>query len=297
MATSLFDSQAYYTFSNTQLSDSTISCGENFDTKGAIKMTQQGSLSSENWQLWYQEGRYFVRNHDYGANWQLGVSQSSLYVPLLLPASGDLTQQWEVTSLPGGALVLTSLAFAKSNNLSDTSGQLILAIAPQTTNIVMETTQGQSGAQWLIDINESAGHASVDMLKNLTDIQNPQIPVTTSTTSSSTHVQTSKSTSTPTTLPSTTLPASSTANSSSSGSLSSTSSPSSTGSSSVTNHSSNHTLSGGTIAGIVIGSLAGLLLIIALLTLAYRRQRRRRLEATGPRQAPVVEAASQQKYR
>lgn len=170
MATSLFDSQSYYRFSNTQLSDATISSGISFSTNGAIDMTQLGSLSSENWQLWYQDGRYFIRNHDYGAQYQLGVNEGSPYVPLLLVASADLSQQWEVTSLSGGSYTLTNLLFATFNSSGDISGQSQLALS-SNGSIFLETTEDQSGAQWTIDINTSAGTPSAAMLKNLTDIQ------------------------------------------------------------------------------------------------------------------------------
>ena len=172
MATSLFNSSSYYRFSNTQLNDATISSGISFNTDGAIAMTQLGSLSSENWQLWYQEGRYFIRNRDYGAEWQLGVSEGSPDVPLLLAASADLGQQWEVTSLSGGSYTLTNLLFATYNSSGDISGQFQLALSSDSSNsIFLETTEDQSGAQWTIDINTSAGTPSADMLKNLTDIQ------------------------------------------------------------------------------------------------------------------------------
>jgi hypothetical protein len=171
MATPLFDPLSYYRFSNTQLNNAAISCGIAFDTNGVINMTQLGSLSSENWQLWYQDGRYFIRNHDYGAQWQLGVNEGSPYVPLLLAASGDPGQQWEATSLPGGSYTLTNLIFGTSSSLSNTSEQPLLAVSPHSTNIILETTKDQSAAQWTIDINTSAGTPSADMLKNLTDIQ------------------------------------------------------------------------------------------------------------------------------
>jgi hypothetical protein len=37
-------------------------------------MTQWGAYSSENWQLFFDSSIYFIRNYDYGADWQLGVT-------------------------------------------------------------------------------------------------------------------------------------------------------------------------------------------------------------------------------
>ncbi|KIM94625.1 hypothetical protein OIDMADRAFT_34638 [Oidiodendron maius Zn] len=288
MATSLFNSSSYYRFANTQLNDATISCGISFSTNGAIDMTQSGSLSSENWQLWYQDGRYFIRNHDYGAQWQLGVTEASPYVPLLLAASADLGQQWEVASLSGGSYTLTNLLFATFNSSGDIAAKSQLALSSNGSNIFLETTEEQSGAQWTVDINTSAGAPSADMLKNLSDIQNPTTSTTTTTTlSSSTRSQTSTTTSPPASITSTS--SSSTTSISSSVALSTASSGSKAGVSS-------HGLSAGAIAGIVIGSVAGAILFSILLALFWRRRRQSHLTSTDSTQGPhMLEADNQPK--
>jgi hypothetical protein len=52
--------------------------------------TPPGSYSSENWQLFFQDGVYFIRNYDWGADWQLGVNSTDRSVPQMLEAAGLL---------------------------------------------------------------------------------------------------------------------------------------------------------------------------------------------------------------
>jgi hypothetical protein len=99
---SAFDSKMFYTFNNPTLSQYSLSAGIYTDTNGAINMTAAGGLSSENWQLFFQSGRYFIRNYDYGAKWQLGLTDDSRSVPKLYPRSGSTSQQWTISKVDGG---------------------------------------------------------------------------------------------------------------------------------------------------------------------------------------------------
>jgi hypothetical protein len=109
MTTSFFDSKAWYRLSNDNNgANMSLSLGLSGDTPAAPNMDQAGAFSSENWQLFFQSGVYFLRNYDYGADWQLGVTQSDLSIPRMLRSSGVLGMQWAITQWPDGTLKLTN---------------------------------------------------------------------------------------------------------------------------------------------------------------------------------------------
>ena len=75
--------------------------------------TSDGSLSlintifsSNNWQIFYQ---YLIRNYDYGAKFQLGIAEDSPTIPALMIASGNLTQQWNLTLWEDGTCRLADI--------------------------------------------------------------------------------------------------------------------------------------------------------------------------------------------
>ena len=97
-----FDSKMFYTLRNPNAPTGSLSSGIYTDTNGAINMTLDGSLSSENWQLFFQSGRYFIRNYDYGAKWQLGITEESRSIPKLYERSGSVSQQWRLLKVGDG---------------------------------------------------------------------------------------------------------------------------------------------------------------------------------------------------
>lgn len=109
-------------------------------------MTEADSLSSSNWQLYYQQGRYFIRNYDYGED-QLGLTESERAVPSLMRRSGALGQQWLLTRSEedGGWMI--------SNGLLGNGSWLSLTGA----NTVPAMQASSAGAVWDIQINPSAG--------------------------------------------------------------------------------------------------------------------------------------------
>lgn len=116
-----FDSRMFYTLNNLNLPRYTLSAGMYTESNGAINLTDYGSLSSENWQLFFQSGRYFIRNYDYGAKWQLGLTEDSRTVPKLYPRSGSISQQWTLNKVNGGWEMVNELwgagtAFALPRN-------------------------------------------------------------------------------------------------------------------------------------------------------------------------------------
>lgn len=121
------------------------------------------SYSSENWQVFYQDNVYFLRNWDYGDEYQLGIN---LYAapsqPRLLPTSGDLSQQWNMTLWPDGTRKLVNMAVGEFQYLgvSNTSDGVIVP--------AMNTAE--QGSHWTFDINTSAGETSGQMQLPLSSV-------------------------------------------------------------------------------------------------------------------------------
>jgi hypothetical protein len=97
-----FDPKMFYTLSPFAQPKSSLSAGISPSPNGAVNVTALGAYSSENWQLFSQSGRYFIRNYDYGATWQLGVTDDNRSVPKLYPRSGSINQQWTLNTVDGG---------------------------------------------------------------------------------------------------------------------------------------------------------------------------------------------------
>lgn len=149
-----FDPTAYYRLSNDVTGSSrTLSLGLHDLPPPMLQMSPTGAYSSENWQFFYDSGIYFIRNYDYGADYQLGVANDRS-VPELLSSSGELNMQWNLThwgdgtwSLRNGYLNSLPL-FAVSVNYADGH------------EIVPAMNLDESQAHWTTDINLSAGRVS-----------------------------------------------------------------------------------------------------------------------------------------
>jgi len=162
------DDTYYYRFFNNVDQNNTMSSGAS--RPKYINMTAQGSLSSENWQLFPQSGRYFLRNYDYGGEWQLGLTTQSLIIPSMLPRSGDLGQQWILNQWSDGTWSL-------KNELAGNDSFLSLTYA--ATVPAMDTNS--DGSHWNIEINVSAGQiTNSDMLSSVGNLQVGDLSVETS---------------------------------------------------------------------------------------------------------------------
>jgi hypothetical protein len=154
-----FDPTYYYRLFNNADPNSTLSSGAG--RPGTVNMTAQRSLSSENWQLFHQSDCYFLRNYDYGPDWQLGLTKESRSVPVLLPRSGDLGQQWTLSQWSDGTWSF------KSRLLGD-NAVLNLSLG----NIVPGMDTSESGSHWNIEINVSAGQITdSNMLSSVGNLQ------------------------------------------------------------------------------------------------------------------------------
>lgn len=123
--------------------------------------TQESFSSTENWQLFYQAGVYFIRNYQSGADLQLGLTEDDLTTPRLLHSSSALGQQWTITARSDSTYRLTNGLVANSSSLG---------IAPAGARVPAMDTADTDG-HWTIGINQSAGTISdADMLASVDNV-------------------------------------------------------------------------------------------------------------------------------
>ncbi|CAO2653809.1 Nn.00g032200.m01.CDS01 [Neocucurbitaria sp. VM-36] len=163
-----FDPKSYYRFSNTVYTGVTISTGYK-NSSPLITFTPSGSRSSENWQLYRQNDRYLIRNYDYGAELQLGLTKASDAVPKLLPRSGELGQQWVlVQTEEDGSWRMTNALLGSGAVLGVSDG-----ISNQEVEPAMNPSPDDS-ERWIVTVNLSAGEiVDQDMLTDIEDLEEP----------------------------------------------------------------------------------------------------------------------------
>lgn len=160
MTLSPFSPSSYYRFSNANFPNTGISTGyKHENTPPHLGLTPYGSRSSENWQIYRQRtssGRYiyFLRNYDYGAALQLGVTPEHRAVPRLLPRSGELGQQWSMDLGADGKWVLTNGLLGNASFLGVSGG----GDRGEYTRDVPSMNPSPDGSEhWTVLINVSAG--------------------------------------------------------------------------------------------------------------------------------------------
>ncbi|KAF2795604.1 hypothetical protein K505DRAFT_323970 [Melanomma pulvis-pyrius CBS 109.77] len=196
MALTPFSPSSYYRFSNANFPNTGISTGYKYEnTPPHVGLTHYGSRSSENWQVYRQHtpsGRtiYFLRNYDYGAALQLGVTPEHRAVPQLLPRSGALGQQWSLELGADGKWVLTNELLGNASFLGVSGG----GDSGRYTRYVPSMNPSPDGTEhWTVLINVSAGEikerealCDVDGLESPSPSQStyPMIPLPASTSTS-----------------------------------------------------------------------------------------------------------------
>ncbi|KAF2741299.1 hypothetical protein EJ04DRAFT_517871 [Polyplosphaeria fusca] len=240
-----FDANAFYNFYNDVSPENTLSSGQGQDANGTLDMTEEKVFSSsENWQFYFQQGRYFIRNYDYGADWQLGLSKNSMSVPRLMRTSGALGQQWSLTKEDSGKWKLTNGLLGNDSALALSVGNTVPGMQPSA-----------KGTHWDIVLNPSAGSPQTpDMLE---DVPNFEVsdPVTSSSVSATPSATSAPASPAPT--------------------LASTSSPSAASSSASISSQSNTVppLSVGAVVGIAVG---GAIVLVVMAFVSYRLWSRRK---------------------
>ena len=157
MSSSLFQNNAYYVVSS-DLYGSSFGLSDGVGNKispGTLRLTKV-STSSLNWQIFYQHHIYLIRNYVYGAEYQLGVAEDSPNLtPALLLASGNLTQQWNITLWDDRTYRLTNMWLGSVQ---------ILGVGNNSNNVpVPVMTAAQYGSHWSFARNPS------DSTLNVTD--------------------------------------------------------------------------------------------------------------------------------
>lgn len=278
-AAPLFDPRTFYTIRNPSLpfTQQSVAIGPRQNSPGPLTITPYNTSSSENWQIFPQGGRYFIRNYDYGSGYQLGLTQDSRFVPRLYARTGNFSQQWSIMPVEGGFRLMNGLW--ENGTYFGVTGSGTLGMS-----------RDEDGAVWNVTRNESAdktGPKDVDMFNDVAGFEvssplpceiedrqadykqtTPSPTPTPSNSLSSTIFPTSSPTSTTSLLPNTS-------------SLPPSSKPSSA-------------LSPGGIAGIAIGAL---LLVGALSMLVWYLTYRRKRATQNPYEVPYHAAALQsEKY-
>ena len=160
MSAPLFDSNGYYYLSSDRYGPSYL-LGDGFKSNapGMLSLSQT-ILSSSNWQIFYQDPIYLIRNYDFGARYQLGIAEESPTLPALLLASGDLTQQWNLTLWDDGTFRLANLWLGSTQ---------ILGIGANDDTPIPAMTAAQNGTHWsfTIDINNGTSNLAPDMLQSV----------------------------------------------------------------------------------------------------------------------------------
>jgi len=233
---SSFSPTNYYRFFNGNNTYMTLSSGQNRYSLGNVNMTTIAWSSSENWQLYPQSGRIFIRNYDFGSGFQLGISDDSLSTPRLMIKSGGLGQQWIFSQLSDSSWQITNELLG---------GNVYLQLPAGGTGPIM-STNNQTGTHWVVEDNETVNVTDTTMLTNVANLESPTSTRTlTPTATSQAHIvsQTSNSSTTASSCPST---------------------------------SNNSSLSRSSIAVLGFASTVILMAIVLLMLFSLRRRRRKR---------------------
>lgn len=149
---SQFDLTAYYRLSSDEYGpDARLNEGY-YPVAPSPLVLGTTSYSSENWLIFFQDDIYFLRNYDYGTAYQLAIGPSSATQPQLLPATGDLSQQWNITLWPDGTKKLVNLAVGPYQYLGVANDS--------SSNIIPVMNTAELGSHRTFDINPSAGDMS-----------------------------------------------------------------------------------------------------------------------------------------
>jgi len=156
-----FDPNVYYRFFNNYDVNKTMSIKKGVgEQESTLMMIPAGSNSKENWQIYYQGGRYFFRNYEYGGSMQLGLNKDSKN-PALIARDGSLEQQWTLATTPDKKW------YTVTNELLGNESYLALT-GDYTWPVMQHSTKG---ALWTIEINRSAGTVNAYMTEGFPNLE------------------------------------------------------------------------------------------------------------------------------
>ena len=150
-----FDNHSYYRFYHEKKPNRTLAMSDNTEER-RIDMLPS-TTSSENWQLYYQQDRWFIRPYaisggDKGqwVNYQLDLAEDSqgawTTVLAMRVRDGELRQQWMFTQVNDGD---GGYGFKIRNGVKGNSSWLSLTGTPPTLGM----RSGDEGTLWRIEKN------------------------------------------------------------------------------------------------------------------------------------------------
>lgn len=151
MSSQLIQSNAYYGVSSDRYGSNVLLSDGLHDE--ALSLTNSG-FSSSNWQIFYQDPVYLIRNYDFGAKLQLGIAEDSPTLPALMIASGNLTQQWNMTLWEDGTYRLANMWLGSVQMLG-------AGFKTNDNEIIPVMTAAQDGSHWSFAINPSNATSNV----------------------------------------------------------------------------------------------------------------------------------------
>ncbi len=157
MSSQMIQSNAYYGVSSDRYGPNVLL--DDGDYADTLSLTNS-SFASNNWQIFYQDPIYLIRNYLYGAKFQLGIAEDSPTLPALMPASGNLTQQWNMTLWEDGTYRLANMCLGSVQ---------MLGVGRKDNEISPVMTAAQSGSHWSFAINptDSTSNVTDDMLQSV----------------------------------------------------------------------------------------------------------------------------------
>lgn len=108
---------------------------------------------TENWHLYFQSGRYFIRNHEHGRDWQLSLSEENQRFPMLRRRAPDLGQQWIIEEAGSAS------AFRLTNELRGRD----YALGLSRDGDVPTMDRVEDGSIWKIGVNTGVDPVPSDM--------------------------------------------------------------------------------------------------------------------------------------
>lgn len=150
-----FDSNGYYVLYNSAVTNSSLALGYTADPPNTPFMDISDTYSSENWQLFHDDGVYFIRNYDFNGTYQLSLNETNPTFPIMRPSTSELGMQWYITAgsiggtylirnaLLGDANVLTTWTNTEDNNIvepvmntDETDGAWTISKNPSRTTVL-----------------------------------------------------------------------------------------------------------------------------------------------------------------
>lgn len=159
--TDYFDSRSFYRFHHKIRPNEDLRI---IDPDGDVDMSKFNTSSSENWQIYYQQGRWFIRPYASSAtlswkDYQLALMEDDRgnvgALPRVAKRSGELGHQWTFAQVDDGN---GGFGYRISNGLLGNTS--FLALTGDGGQPGMQSSS--EGTIWDMQVNRQAGDPSMD---------------------------------------------------------------------------------------------------------------------------------------